>query len=128
MTLMKELLDLLMALRRLTKAATEYLESLTPVSGDIQPIPMAGDAQPAKRGRKKKDEASVPAAVNGTEETTPEESMKQALEVAKAFVQRFQKATPDGLTRAKEILAKRFNVAKIGDLVHAQRVELLKAL
>lgn len=59
---------------------------------------------------------------------SPEESLPLALTTTKEFVQRFQKATPDGLARARKILAEVFKVGKIGDMKHEARVEFIGLL
>lgn len=59
---------------------------------------------------------------------TPEEALPLALTTAKEFVQRFQKATPDGLSRLRLILAEVYKVEKISQMKHEARLELIARL
>lgn len=69
-----------------------------------------------------------PKAVPAAPVISEDESLSEALSVAKEYVQRFQKATPDGLTRARAILAEKFKTGSIPALSHEQRLELIGML
>lgn len=73
---------------------------------------------------KKKVGRPPKAAVSVEPVISEDESLSEALTVAKEFVQRFQKQTPDGLTRARAILAEHFKVGSIPALSHEQRIQL----
>jgi len=122
---MNKLKELVVELTKLVITAREYFTDEAP----------QGEALfTAKKTRSKKSAPKTDILDNGNPETTalPEmseaESSKEALEVCKTFVQKFQKSTPSGYDQAKEILKKQFKVGKIGDLVHTQRLQFMTEL
>jgi len=121
---------LLEALTDLCKAATAYLNAQTegPQSPAVSEPAPGAPAVPKKerKSRAPKEEiAQAPKPEIATEELTEEQSLKELYSVCTAFVQRFQKGSPDGQSRAKAYLSEQFKVAKLADLVHAQRLQFI---
>ena len=104
-----------LAVSQATKTATELVEK----------------TKPAKRTRKPRAKKE-PVVETATEvEMTEEQSAAAALDMAKKFIGRFKDAKegdPSGLDRARAVLTEQFKVAKISDLVHAQRIQFITVL
>ena len=89
------------------------------------------DSFKAKKPRgRPKSAPKVEAPTVEKKELTSEESSKKLAEVATSFVARFQRGddVTDGQARAKKIMKEKFNVVRLGDLTHSQRVELISLL
>ena len=113
----------------LTALAVEARVYLVRESGMNPIVPEELSAPKMRKPRKAKEE--TPAPMNGTPVEagmTEDESAIAVQTVAKAFVQRFNAATPSGIDQAREILKTSFKVAKLPDLVNAQRLEFVKIL
>lgn len=103
-----------------------------PVDGKVK------EEAPAKRTRKAKEETTAAVESAPTKEAEPvkaavaeiteEESLTQALEVAKLLMKRFDKqidGKAEGYHKARKLLVEHFKAGKIGDLVHAQRLQFV---
>lgn len=135
--------ELTKAQARFTNAEASRIEAL--VAGSVQPAvapaapSLSSDVGPAakKAGRPKKEEAAptpapaaAPAApvVKVDQKAEEEASKKLALDSASAYVRHFSKSTPDGMTRARAVLADKFGGKKIAELDHAQRLAFVGVL
>ena len=101
----------------------------------VPPI-AASTSVPVRRGRPPKvrpTEEIVPVATAAAvePEMTEQESSEKVREAAKAVVKRFPNSSatdgnPEGFHMAKKLLTEKYKVARITDLVHAQRVQFIQ--
>lgn len=101
------------------KTAEKKAEKTKPAPQDAADI-LADIEKPKPAAQYEKASADKP--------LTPEESLPLALTTAKEYAQRFQKSSPDGLTRLRKMLAEVYKVEKIGEMKHEARVEFIKKL
>jgi len=109
---------------------TKVVEVEVPESNAV-----VAEAPKAKRGRKKKEAAPPTANPNDllglgggapvAPPMTAEESAVKVFEVARTYAQRFVGQTPDGATRIIAHMTKKYNEAKLANLNHEQRIELM---
>ena len=134
--------ELIKAFTELCKEATKYLEKMNGVERlpMIVPkgfsLPTAGAEEvppptemkypgPTEGAIKK---AKAPTKKLITPIMTEAESAERVQLAAKAYVQRYQNETPNGIDRARAILLEQFKAAKIKDLNHDQRVSFIGTL
>lgn len=134
---------MIVELTKLVISATTYIDAATAQLGEgplpTKETPDAPAKAPTKRTRTRKaapvatevspqtptpvqEAPAEPAAASGL---TEEQSATEVLVVAKAYVQRFMKASPDGMTRARDILSGVYDAGKIGDLSHEERLTFI---
>ena len=138
--------DLIKALTRLANAAAEYLEKgnspLLPLVAPAEAVAELFAPKKERKARTPKAEASAPAATapapadindlgpaptaapTKTADLSEEDSVKEIRAAARIFVQRYPTQT-DGTAAFRRLIAERFKVAKIDDLVHAQRLAII---
>lgn len=135
---------LLSALAGLAVAYTHKLNR--EAVGGAAPAPsLASDVGPAAKPPKAKKQAEAPAAAlaaaapasvpaapapaaGGLTKEQDEASKKLALDTASAYVRHFSKTTPDGMTRARQVLADKFGGKKIAELIHDERLKFVSEL
>ena len=136
--------ELMKALTDFLKEATLYLarQNHPPAAAAVALTPAAEPQtdKPARKPRVPKTEPIVPAAPvdlmldagaapAAKADMTEIESSAAAQDAAKAIVQRFPKSgadnRPEGFHLAKKLLNEDFRVARITDLVHAQRLQFI---
>lgn len=102
-----------------------------PINGAVttQEAPKAKKGRPAKVVAEPmgEDIPVLPPAQPAPAAMTEVDSVKAANEIAAIFVRRF-KNQADGLTAARKILTEEFKVARLNDLVHAQRLQFITRL
>lgn len=145
--MMIEVTELVKSLQTLVQEATAHYQRLNagplPEKAKVAIAPPAAQEAAApeekKRGRPKKsatatevagaaEAATGPTKGDVLKAMTEDESATEVLETAKQYVQRFQKETPDGMTRAKKIIADRYKATRLAELKHDQRVDLIAIL
>ncbi len=136
--------ELLKAWTRAGNAVAAYFEKAVQPSLPGLDSPPAAEPKPRKKrtaadGPEAGAAAAAPAAIPPTPPAAPaaqppagaavveqseEESLKEVRALAKTFVQRFQNQV-DGIKAFRELIAATTGVARIDDLVHAQRLSVI---
>lgn len=111
--------ELVAALTDLCKAATKYLHTQA----------QGGEASVPTRRAPKEKTTSVPPVNDrpaaAAAEMTEEQSTAKLRELCNRFVKQYESATPNGVDQIRNLLVARFNVAKLSDLSHAQRLAVI---
>ncbi len=133
--------ELLQALTRAATAVAVYYEqeSLNPIKAAQRsaaavaaPEAEAPVAAPGKVGRPKKEKIAeiVPVAPPAATPVAPlgeDDSLKEVRAAAKVYVQRFANQT-DGIAAFRKFMTDTTKVAKIDELSHPQRIQLIAAV
>ena len=89
---------------------------------------MAEAPESPKPPVEEKPKAPAPKTVGEATAQQEKESADLAMSTAKTYVARYQNRKPTGLDVARGLLKQKFNVSKIVDLTHTQRLEFVEIL
>ena len=155
-TMMTKTMTFLDELALLAREATVYLKRMNnaplptvreelplapsaPVAPEVPAVPAAAVPEaPAKRARRTKAEmvadapvSEAPAPAPVAAPVVPEVPESKSLDAVRAlgsqFIQRFQKETPDGMTRLCALLKKVTGKERLSECTHPERLSLLAA-
>lgn len=131
--MMNKLTELVEALIPLVKEATIRLRhqnqtGLTAAVAEATEAPAKVVAEENIKAFKEKKEKKAAQAPSETSALSVEEGQARAFSLAKEVAQKFQKATPDGMTRLRSLLNTAYEGVAIAKLTHEARLSLIVEL